>query len=87
MSPLNVCIQIDQDPFFRVRNLLIGFGELPLGLGELLRLVRDSPIAFGKLAPKAIVFPLQVFRIRAIPLVRPRHASHGTPIAAVCTGP
>ncbi len=62
---------------FQIGDLLLRFRDLLLGL-------RKLPIAFSQFATQAIKFSLQLLIVRAATF-QPRHASHGTPIASICT--
>src|SRR6266436_392442 len=79
----------------RGRRVLLPQGQLALEIGDVFLCVRDPllslrqlPFAFRQFATKPIILSLQplLYARVAWPL-RLRHASHGTPIGSICTGP
>ena len=69
-------------------RVLLSQRQLSFEIGDPLLRIRQLPLAFGQFASKPIVLLLQpLLGIRELLPLRPRHASHGTPIASICTDP
>jgi hypothetical protein len=69
-------------------RILLAQCELSLQIGDALDLLSNLALAFGELPSQAFNLLLQaLLGVLAWLSLGPRHASHGTPIGSICTGP
>ena len=71
---------------FQIGDLLRRFCHALFRVCQPLRLFGDLSIAVSHLATQAINFsPQRLLLVRTASSFQPRHASHSTPIASICT--
>jgi hypothetical protein len=69
-------------------RILISESELSLKVRDALGLFGKLPLTLGQLAAQALILLLQaLLGVLAPSSLRPRRASHGTPVRSICTGP
>ena len=72
----------------RCRRVLLSECELTLQVRDAFGLFGDLPFSLGELLTQSLNLTLQaLLGIGALLSLRPRHASHGTPIGSICTAP